>query len=96
VALRACTVSFVGPAGIRHSVELTAETLYEAAVLGLNLLRKDGWVGAIAPGTELEVQVREPATAHVVTVAQLRRWVDGIAVSPEETLRKRRLKELLA
>jgi hypothetical protein len=31
----------------------------------------------------------------VVTVAQLRLWVDGVAVSPDETLKKRRLKELL-
>jgi hypothetical protein len=28
-------------------------------------------------------------------VAQLRRWCDGIAVSPDEALKKRKLKELL-
>jgi hypothetical protein len=51
---------------------------------------------AIAPGTELEVQVREPATCHRLTVQQIRRWCDGVAVSPDETLKKRRLKQLLA
>jgi hypothetical protein len=46
-------------------------------------------------GTELEVQVREPA-CHRLTVQQIRRWCDGVAVSRDETLRKRRLKRLLA
>jgi hypothetical protein len=96
VPLRACTVSFRGPTGVQHSVEVTAESLYEAAVLGLSLLKQDRWVEQIAPGTLLEIQVRAPATIHCVTVAQLRRWVDGIAVSPDETLKKRKLKELLS
>jgi len=48
-----------------------------------------------SPGTELEIQVREPATSHRLTVRQIQRWCDGIAVSPDETLKKRRLKQLL-
>lgn len=94
--VRACTVSFTGVSGVRHSVEVTAESLYEAAVVGLSLLKKDGWVDNVGPGTELEVKVREPATSHVVTVQQLRRWCDGIAQSPAETIRKAKLKQLLA
>ena len=93
---KTCTVSFTGPSGVRHSVEVSAESLFEAAILGLSVLKKDGWVDPIAPGTRLEIQVRHPATTHSVSLAQLRRWVEGIAVSPDETLRKRRLKTLLA
>ena len=95
MALRSCTVSFTGPSGVRHSIEVAGESLYEAAVVGFNALKRGGWVGAVAPGTMLEVQVREPATTHSVSVAQLQRWCDGVAVSPDEALRKRRLKELL-
>jgi hypothetical protein len=61
----------------------------------VSLLRQDGWAEQIAPGTPIEIQVRVAATSHSVTVAQLRRWCDGIAVSPDERLRKRRMKELL-
>ena len=89
------TVSVTGPSGVRFSVDVTAESLYEAAALGLSLLRQDDWVEAIAPGTELEVLVRQPTTKHTVTLAQLLRWCDGIAVSPNETLKKRKLKDLL-
>jgi hypothetical protein len=95
VGFRACTVSFVGPTGVRHSVDVTGESLYEAAILGLSLLRRDGWADQINPGTQLEIQVRQPATTHCVTVVQLRRWVDTIAISPDETLKKRKLKPLL-
>jgi hypothetical protein len=58
-------------------VEVTAEAIYEAAALGVSTLRNGGWVAAIAPGTELEVQVREPATCHRLTVQQIRRWHRG-------------------
>jgi hypothetical protein len=96
VAVRTCTVSFIGPSGIRHSVDVTAESVYEAAALGVSALRESGWADAVALGTELEVQVREPPTCHRITVQQIHRWCDGVAVSPDETLKKRRLKQLLA
>jgi hypothetical protein len=32
---------------------------------------------------------------HSVSVQQLKRWVDGIAASPDELLRKNKLKALL-
>ena len=56
----------------------------------------DAMAAVTAPGARFEIQVRYPATTHCVSLAQLRRWVEGIAVSPDETLKKRRLKALLA
>jgi hypothetical protein len=53
-----------------------AESIYEAAALGVPAL-KEQWPGRRAPGTELEVQVRELATCHRRTVQQIRRWCDG-------------------
>jgi hypothetical protein len=96
MALRACTVSFTGPSGVRHSVDVAAESVYEAAALGVSALKKDGWVDVVAPGSEIEIRVREPAICHRITTQQILRWCDGVAVSPDETLRKRRLKQLLA
>jgi hypothetical protein len=75
---------------------VSAETLYEAAIVGFSILKTEGWVDPIAPGVRLEIEVKHPSTIHTVSLSQLRRWVEGIAVSPDETLRKRRLKALLA
>jgi hypothetical protein len=86
----------MGPSGVRHSVEVIAESIYEAAALGVSALKNGGWADATAPGTELKVQAHEPATCHRLTVQQIRRWCDGVAASPDEALKKRRLKQLLA
>jgi hypothetical protein len=96
VPVRSCTVTFRGVSGIRHSVDLDAESVYDAAIRGLALLRRDGWVDSVGSATALEVEVREPATRHSVSVQQLRRWCDAIAASPAETIRKAKLKQLLA
>jgi hypothetical protein len=74
---------------------VTAESVYEAGALGVAAFRETGWTEAMALGTELEVHVREPPTCHRITVQQIHRWCDGIAVGPDETLKKGRLKQLL-
>ena len=76
-------------------MDVTGETLFEAAAAGLTLLRRDEWSEPIGPGTPLEIQVREPVTTHLLTVSQIRRWCDGVAVSPDEVLRRRRVKTLI-
>jgi len=95
VAVRTCTVSFTGPSGVRHSVDVTAESVYEAAALGLSRLRRDEWADQIAPGTPIEITVREPATTHTVSLGQIRRWCNGVAVSPDELQKRKRVKELI-
>jgi len=74
----------------------TAESVYEAAALGVSALRRNGWADAVALETELEIQVGEPPTCHRITVHQIHRWCDGIATSPDETLKKAKLKQLLS
>ena len=93
--LRLCTVSFKSPTGITHGVDVEAETLYEAAGLGLARLKQDGWIEGLGPGSRLEINVREPGTTHVLTVQQLNRWIDGGSVSPAEALRRARVKKLM-
>jgi hypothetical protein len=95
VGLRLCTVSFKAATGISHSVEVEAESLYEAAALGLARLKEDGWIEGLGPATILEIQVREPATHHSITVERLHRWIDGTTASPVETLKKAKIRKLL-
>jgi hypothetical protein len=95
VAVRACVVSFAGERGVRHSVEVTAETLYEAAATALSIFRESEWADAVGPGTALQVTVKNPETTHSVTPSQIRRWCDGVAVSPDEVLKRRRVRTLI-
>jgi hypothetical protein len=92
---RLCSVSFKGERGVQHSVEVTAETLYEAAALALSVLKQEEWGAVIGPATQLEVRVRAPETTHIVTVSQIQRWCDGVAASPDEVLKRQKVKRLL-
>jgi hypothetical protein len=96
MAAQTCTVSVTDSRGIRHSVEITAESLFEAAAMALAAFRKDGWTEPPGPATRLEIEVKPPVVRHTVTVQQLQRWLDGATTSPNETVRKKRLKSLLA
>ena len=93
--VRACTVSFTDAGGVTHSVDVEAESLFEAAATGLARLKKDGWVEQVSSGARLEIAVREPSTRHVVSVRQLERWVNGVSRSPADTVRKARFRDLL-
>jgi hypothetical protein len=55
VAVRACIVTLAGERGVRHPVEVTAETLYEAAATALSIFRQSEWADIIGPNTELSL-----------------------------------------
>jgi hypothetical protein len=93
--LRVCRVSFKSPTGITHGVDVEAETLYEAAGLGLARLKADGWIEGLGPGSRLDIRVHEPSTVHSLSVAQLHRWLDSGAKSPADTLRRVRVTQHL-
>jgi hypothetical protein len=95
MSLKACAVSFTDIRGIRHTAEVEAESLYEAAVQGIRRLNQDPWIERIGPGTKLEIEVREPATKHALTVEQVERWLAGATKNPTEATRKAKLKLLL-
>ena len=91
-----CRVVFKDLEGVRHSVEVTAESVYEASALALSALSRHEWIENVGPGTRLEIQVIEPGVTHSLFVAQLRQWLDGPARSPADVVKRQKLKALLA
>jgi hypothetical protein len=96
MAAKSCRVIFKDADGVMHSVEVQADSMYEAAVLGLKALKRSDWIDVIGPGTRITVQVQEPPIEHFLMFAQLTRWLDGGAKSPNEAVTKKRLKQMLA
>jgi hypothetical protein len=89
--LRSCTVSYAD-GQYKYSVEVTAETLYEAAVLGfkaLNLPAKR------LPVLQLQVAVKSPEVSHEISGSKVADWLSCSGRSPREQALKVRLKELL-
>jgi hypothetical protein len=95
VALKTCRVSFRDAEGIDHAVDVQADSMYEAAVLGLRALKRSDWIEVIGPGTRISIQVQQPPIEHFLMYAQLTRWLDGGGTTPADVLKRKRLKTLL-
>jgi hypothetical protein len=87
-----CIVSFLDTEGLRHTVEVEAATLYEAAVLAMRTFREH----ECEPGAfrTLEIEIRSTIT-HAVTPQKVREWLTGSSKSPKEAVMKERLREIL-
>jgi hypothetical protein len=81
--------------GIRHVVEVQAESLFEAAILGMRVFNGDRWIDHVGPATVFNVEVREPAANHAITLHQIQRWLDGASTNPNEGMKKAKLKNLM-
>jgi hypothetical protein len=95
VPTRACSVSFIGTSGIRHGVDVEAESLYEAAVKAIARFREDPWMEQVGTATSLDIDVRESAMKHSVTLKQVESWLASTSTSPHIASRKVRLKMML-
>jgi hypothetical protein len=91
--LRSCIVSYGDLDGIRHSVEVTAETLYEAAILGMKALKVANWESP--PNLEIEIRERQPEVRHSVRNSVLSAWLARNGKTPKEQALKARLRELV-
>ena len=88
-----CIVSFVDLEGLRHSVEVEAESLYEAGAMAIRTFRQHNC--APGPIAKLDVEIRSSVT-HTVTQQKIQDWLDAGPRSPREFVLKERLKQLLA
>jgi hypothetical protein len=87
-----CIVSYLDTEGLRHTVEVEAQSLYEAAVLAFRTFKQHG----CEPGdiSKLEVEIRS-SVVHTITLKKVRQWLEGGAKSPSEAVTKERLRALL-
>lgn len=81
---------------MRHSVEVAASSLYEAAVIALREFRGCEFTEVFAGrATKLSIEVRAPAESHEITVGQVESWLQSRGKSPAEQTTKTRLADLL-
>jgi hypothetical protein len=95
VSTRLCTVSFQDTRGVRHGVDVEADSLYEAVVLAIRRFREDPWAPRVAPATLLDVEVRAPSMRHSISLQHVERWLSGVSAKPSEASKKAKLKLIL-
>lgn len=81
--------------GQRHAAEVQAESLLEAVVLAVRVLKADPRIDSVGTATVFDIEVREPATTHAVSMCSFNASSKGGATSPNEASKKAKLKNLL-
>jgi hypothetical protein len=93
VSVKRCVVSFQDGAGFRHSVEVEAETLDEAAALAVKNFSDHDCTPP--PMIELAIDVTAPPVRHSVRLKTVKDWTTTGGRGPKEILLKDRVKKLL-
>src|SRR5438046_1020081 len=92
MAGKRCRVGFQDTDGVRHQTEVEAESLYEAAALGLKALKTSDWIDVIGPGTRIDSGDAAAGRAFhdvraAAALAQRRRRQSG-GRCPQETIER--------
>ena len=96
VVLRTCTVAVKDVRDVEHSIEVTAETLYEAIATALAALQQDNWVGEIGQGfATVTVIVQQPPAKHEVKMKDFVSWLGRQGRFPAEVILKQKLEKIL-
>jgi hypothetical protein len=81
---------------VDHSVEVYAESLYEAVLRGLNRLQDVGWESNGETIRHVEVEIHQEPTRHIVDVPKLLKWIQEDSGYPAQQTRKEKLRKLLS
>jgi hypothetical protein len=96
MALRTCRVTCRDIDGVEYSVEVKADSLYEAVAHALRAFRDAGWASDIGHGqTRIRIVVKQPEVEHMVRVSDFEQWLQASGRSPAEMSLKTRLRQLL-
>lgn len=87
-----CTVSFTDMNGIPHSVEIDAESLYEAVARAVAEFRRDPMTEAPGQMTEFTVAIQRPAVEDKIRLGQVSKWARE---GPAGVVKKQRVQSLL-
>ena len=79
-----------------HTVEVTAESLYEAVAQGLAALRGREWIAGMQQQSMVKVSVSDVRVEHQVRLADFTQWLEKPgAKSPGELIQRKRARSIL-
>jgi hypothetical protein len=92
-----CRVTYLDSRNIEHAVDVTADSLFEAAAVAVRAFREGALMDDLpVAGTELRIAVFPLPVEHRVRLQRVEQWAQtGTVKSPVEMLRRERVRELL-
>ena len=95
MSISKCVVRLKDSHDSEHSVIVYAESLYEAVLRGLNQLSDIGWESEGETIQQVEVEIHQEPTRHVVNVPRLLKWVKQDSGRPGQQTKKEKLRKIL-
>jgi len=93
---RSCRVTITDFDGVEHTVQVTAETLYEAVARALKAMQGKEWIAGIPEGLNpVKVCVTDIPIEHTVTMKDFCRWLNSTGLSPKDQMNRYKIKEIL-
>jgi hypothetical protein len=97
MSISKCIVRLKDCHDTEHSVEVCAESLYDAVLRGLGRLADVGWESDTNETIkQVEVEIHQEPTKHIVDVPKLLKWVGEKSMYPAQETRKAKLRKLLS
>ena len=97
MAVRTCRVTCTDPHGVEHTIQVSAQTLYEAVAQALHIFREDAWCEDLWQSAgSLVVKISQPAVEHRVRIKDFTNWLDSAGKTPAEMALKNRLRDIIS
>lgn len=93
--VRACRVTIKDMEDVSHTVEVTAESLYEAVALGLRAIRGKDWVEGLRDQFKVDVCVSEIPVRHSVEIKEFNSWLQRDGGAPRDLIQRKRARKIL-
>jgi hypothetical protein len=94
--VRSCRVTINDMDDISHTVDVTAETLFEAVALGLAAIRGRDWVDELREEHGIvDVTVTEIPVKHTVQMKDFNAWLVRQGGAPRDIIQRTRVRKIL-
>jgi len=96
MSLRSCRVAVCDLEGVKHRVEVTTSTLYEAVALGFVAIREQDWAGESPEGLNtVEESVTTVPVMHSVKIQDFNKWLSRKGGAPNEISHRKHICQIL-
>jgi hypothetical protein len=94
--VRTCRVTCRDAQGVERTVEVSAQSLYEAVAQAVRVFREDDWSqDANRVPASVVVTINQPQVEHRVRIEDFENWLESAGKSPAEVALKSRLRDII-
>ena len=93
--IRTCRVTSRDAHGIEHTIEVTAQSLFEAVAQALRVFREHDWSNDPSGSASVVVTIKPAEVEHRVRIKDFQSWLESAPKGPAEMALKRRLRDIL-